>query len=94
MPIASLLLDDCSEVKDYVKKNKEGIIKMECYLIPKPHKKVLLIIIYPIMYVLEFAIFNGLFRWFVSMGLKKKGYRCTITPVSRIEIVRLLLNER
>lgn len=91
MPIASLILDDCKEVLEYKEGLEYKIFPMECYLIKQPENKVLLIVVMPIFYVLEWAIFNPVFRWVMCKGLKRLKYKGLVRPISRIEVVRILL---
>ena len=90
MPIASLLLDDCNEVHNYVNGLQKKLRPIESYLVKQPDGKVVAIALCPVFYVFEWAIFNPLFRWVMGKGLKKAGYRCSMIPVNRLELVRLL----
>lgn len=90
MPIAALLVDDVKELKKY-KQSPNG--ENNSWLIPCEKKQALIIIVYPIMYVFEWQIFNGLYRMMMKRGLKKAGYTGEFRTVNRMELVRMLLAE-
>jgi hypothetical protein len=95
MPIASLLLVDCKEVRDYKEGLESKAIPMECCLIPQPNGEVLLVVIWTILYIFEWSIFNPLFRWMMKKGLKKAKYdmNMSIKTINRLELVRILLKK-
>ena len=90
MPICALMVDDCSEAKEYGFRLIKGRMHMDVYYMRQPDHKALIIVIIPIFYVLEWAIFNPLFRMIMRHGLRKAGYRGTMNPVNRLEVVQML----
>lgn len=96
MPIASLIVDDCEAVKEYAEKVKRGFLDISVYheKVECEDGKVLLVAIQPIFYVLEWAVFNPLFRVVMRRGLRKAGYEGSVNPVNRIELVRILIKNK
>jgi len=91
MPIASLIVDYCEEVEEYIYKIKEGYLDFECYLIPQKDRKALLIVVCPIFYIFEWAIFNPLFRWIMSKGLRRSGYKLSFISINRMELISIIV---
>ena len=90
MPIAALLLDDCPEVYNY-KQSPNG--DNNSWIIKQPDNKVIIVVVYPIMYIFEWGWANGIYRWFMKKGLKKAGYTKDLVPLNRIDLIKLLINE-
>jgi hypothetical protein len=93
MPIASLLLEDCPEVYSYKIGLENKLLPMKTYLLKTEKSCLILIVVYPIMYIFEWAIFNPFFRWMMKRGLYKVGYskERIIRPINRLELIGYLL---